>query len=520
MGTNSPRSGAAASGAFWAAAIVLAVGATRVGSLEQEVIDWDESTFVLVAASVLDGRLPYVALFDIKPPMIFFLLAGAMAAFGESLVSVRLLGAACVAVSCVAVFAIARRRTDPVSAGLAALACVAVFSTRLGQPTYTELPAAAAFMAALWLCLARGDRLWAAAAAGALVSVAVLTRANLFPVAAAFAVWLAAAAPWGRASFRAAAVFALAGAVPPALTVLVYWRAGALAELWLAVVVAPLAFAEASSDPARALGVFAVRWFDTILWKPHLAGPFALAGAAGLWAAFRSARRGAPGERREAALLLLVCGAVAASVLIGDDAGHRHYWLQLFPILAVLGARALAWARARARWRPFAHVLVAACLAEAAWKTGPPAARLALDPAGAFDGHFVRRAARAIAEDRRPGDAVWALTHHLVYWYLDTDPPSKLVHPSNWAKPETVAPLAAAGYIDRNLLRGTLASRPAYLVTDAANPVPWYLEGEDAARLRGAIAADYAPFHDEGGVRVYRRRRGETGASTPPPPAG
>ena len=68
----------------------LLILATQLGSLVEEVIDWDESTFILMAADVLRGNLPYLNLFDNKPPVMFFALAGALAAFGESLVTVRL----------------------------------------------------------------------------------------------------------------------------------------------------------------------------------------------------------------------------------------------------------------------------------------------------------------------------------------------------------------------------------------------------------------------------------------------
>ena len=106
---------------FWVLVFVLIVGVTQIGSLEREVIDWDESVFILMAANILDGHLPYVEMFDNKPQLIFFMLAGVMAVFGESLLVVRLFGDVCILASCAAVFAIARRWTDPISAGLGTL---------------------------------------------------------------------------------------------------------------------------------------------------------------------------------------------------------------------------------------------------------------------------------------------------------------------------------------------------------------------------------------------------------------
>lgn len=126
---------------FWITAYALLIIITRIGFLQIEVIDWDESTFILMAQSVLDGHLPYVELFDIKPPMIYFMLAGAISIFGKSLLAVRILGAVCILISSVLVMQIARRQSGPLAAGLAGLVVVALHAQPVAQFTSTELPA-------------------------------------------------------------------------------------------------------------------------------------------------------------------------------------------------------------------------------------------------------------------------------------------------------------------------------------------------------------------------------------------
>ena len=506
-------------GAFWIAALVLWVGVTHTGFLATEVANWDESTSVLIAASVLDGHLPYVALFDVRPPMIYFMLAGTMAAFGESISVARLFGAVCVLVSSIAAFAIARRSTDPVSAGLAALMLVAVTAASNWGAVFSELPATASFMTALWLCLARGDRLWAAAAAGALLALAVLTRTNLFVVAAVIGLWLVCARAPAGARLRTGAVLALAAAVPPIPIFLLYWSVGALAELRLVLIDVRLAFAEHAVDPAEALRNFAEAWLRFLEWRKPLAfGPFTLGVVVGLAAAARGLLFGERRKRREIAPLLLVFAMVFVSIIFfGDAKGHRHNWLQLFPILTIFCAGAIAWAR-RAVWRRWiARAAILLCCAGTAWRDVPGSLRVAANPAGVLDGYAIRRAARAIAEVREPREDVWALERHLVYWYLDTLPRSRLAHPSDFTKPWTIEPLSAAGYVRRDVLRATMAARPAWLVTRAAaDPAPWYLSDDDAVRLRRMIADDYAVFHEGGGTRVYRRLRRGGGAPDSP----
>jgi hypothetical protein len=63
---------------LWLSAFAVLIVVTHLGSLSREVINWDESTFMLMAQDILRGHLPYLAQYDNKPPGIFFALAAAM----------------------------------------------------------------------------------------------------------------------------------------------------------------------------------------------------------------------------------------------------------------------------------------------------------------------------------------------------------------------------------------------------------------------------------------------------------
>ena len=175
---------------FWIATYALLIIITRIGFLQIEVIDWDESTFILMAQSVLDGHLPYVELFDIKPPLIYFMLAGAMSVFGKSLLAVRIFGAICILISSVLVMQIARRQSGPLAAGLAGLLVVALHAQPVAQFTSSELPATTMLLGALWFLINRRSSVSGMIFAGLLISLATLTRSNLAFVAVAFGFYL------------------------------------------------------------------------------------------------------------------------------------------------------------------------------------------------------------------------------------------------------------------------------------------------------------------------------------------
>ncbi len=527
------------SGALWFMALVLAVGATQIRSLEQEYFN-DESTATVMAGHLLDGNLPYVKLFDNKPPMIFLLLAGAMALFGESLLVVRALGDLFLLMSAVAVFAIARRRTSPASAGLGALLLIAIHAKGPGTATMAALPATALALAALWLLLARRERLWAVAAAGLLLSLATLTRTNLGFLALACGAWLGVAPlrPSLGVRWRAVPVFAVAGLAPLGFLGLVYGWADALEALYLANVVVPLSFSSSMGMAQVLSGLLEYMRFQ--IWAaPQLFLPFAAAFAAGLaaaalrlppvrrrfapfWPAHRTAEGAeAPSVGRstdpaEQELLWLALLATLLAVLI-SGAAYLHYWLQLYPICAVFCAYGIDWMRSRAVLRWVGYLLPAVALAGALAKAAPATARLATTPGHLSAQHGIRAAALAIDEERGRNDTIYAFAGQLIYWYLGMMPVSVVVHPSNLGNPGIMAPLAEAGRVGADEVGRILALRPTWLVVRAAPEagavVPRYFDGRNADLLRRLLANEYRVFHEGGaaaqGIRIYRRLGGQ-----------
>lgn len=501
--------------AFWVAAFALAVFATQIGHLAEETA-LDENTHCLMAAHVLDGHLPYLQFLDNKPPGIFFLLAGAMALFGEHLLVVRLVGDLSLLASCVAVFAIARRWSGRTSAGLAALLLVAVHATKHGFPTLPGIPAAAMIMAALWLLLAHRSRPPAALLAGLLLSLAVLTRTNLAVAAALLGGWLLAACFRPSLGVRplAFAGFAMGGLLPPMALVLLYVGGGedALVRLRIVLIDLPWFYANQSSYAqsayANALNFLAnnERWPLSFL---PFTGALAVGVAASLGIGWR--RRRDERALRELAWLALV-GVALSVVATATRSPSRYYLLQLFPIMAVFCAHGLEWMRSQARLRLLPLLLAAIALGSALAQTLPAAVRLVGDP-GYLDSRWVaRKAAAALAPNLGPKDSVQAFEHPLIHWHLRTMPVSPILHIRNLSHRAVMSPLAASGLVAANELQRILDLRPTYLVLGAGlgdRPVS-YLRDAEAQALGSLLADHYRLFYDQGAdaqrVRIYRRK--------------
>ena len=528
----------------WSLVFAVAIVVTQIGSLGWEHVV-DENTFTVIAAHVLDGNLPYVQLYDIKPPVIFLLLAGAMALFGESLLVVRAVGDLFLLASCIAVFAIARRQIGQAPAGLGALMLIAIHAVYFGQPTYTEVPATAMLMAALWLLLARRERLWGLAAAGLLLSLATLTRTNLGIVAAALSVWLAIAA-WRRPKCGirplGVALFAAVSMVPPGLLALLYWQADALAVFYLANVATPIGYQ--SQDGMWDILLQLAGWFEgTTRQMPLSYLPFFVTLAAGLAASALAPSHGAkrwlarwpalvraseaahssgaahsiggreePSTNADNQLLWLALIATLLAVLANGRL-YGHSLLQLYPICAVFCALGIGWISSVPYLRWPGCLLPAIALAGAVKHTAPDAVRLVTAPEHLSKLHEIRAGAQAVAAVRRPHDTIYAFRYQLIYWYLDMMPVSPVVHPTNLRKPSIMRPLAAGGYVAEDELRRILDLGPTWLVTaqrqDTPGPVPGYFDGDDAALLLDLLARDYQLFYEGGSqwrrIMIYRR---------------
>lgn len=68
--------------------------------------DWDESTFIIMGQSVADGNLPYEHMWDLKPPLLFYIIGFIQKLFPDSLIAIRFLGVLFIFLSSVVVFRI------------------------------------------------------------------------------------------------------------------------------------------------------------------------------------------------------------------------------------------------------------------------------------------------------------------------------------------------------------------------------------------------------------------------------
>jgi hypothetical protein len=75
----------------------------------RDYIDRDESTFILMGQSIADGYLPYDRLWDLKPPLLFYLFAIIEKLFPHSFVAIRFFGVIVIFLSAILLMKIGRQ---------------------------------------------------------------------------------------------------------------------------------------------------------------------------------------------------------------------------------------------------------------------------------------------------------------------------------------------------------------------------------------------------------------------------
>ncbi len=508
--------------AVWIWPIVLAVLVllTQSGALVHEVLNWDESTFMLLGSDLRDGTLPYIERFDNKPPMIFFIYAGWMSVFGETVLSARLLGDFSMWLIAVTVFLIARRHVDSLAAAASAALYVSIHAVEPGFHTAAGFPAMAMVMAALYLLLVYPHKHLAVLCAGVLIGIAVLTRTNLAYLALASGLWIAVLGLiWpGRFGFVRMSPFAYGagGLIPLGIIVGIFGYGGALYELWLASVEVAFSYSKEWESGAIQAGIGHVyQWMHSMSETPLLHGPFLMATLLGVGATlwpWAQARERAPDtgpglNRMDWALIWVFLISIQWSILQSGSL-YKHYWQQFFPLTCLFVAVLIGRLNGHTIWRGLALALVAVPVLAGLGRMGPSSLQVLTKPGYATDQYDILAASLILEDMMEPDDRVWALTNHVILHYLDLPTVSRVTaHPSNITRTSITTPLEEAGYIQPNELERVMDSLPEFIVSNTDGNLYYF---RDRALIPAYLAAHYDLVHTTPVISLYRLKEDQS----------
>jgi 4-amino-4-deoxy-L-arabinose transferase-like glycosyltransferase len=446
-----------------------------------DVISWDESTFILMGQSLLDGHLPYTELWDIKPPLAFVAFAFFIMVLGKSIIAIRIAGTLCVFLTSWFVYVIGRELGDypsgmlrDRSVGILA-GIVTIFSMSLirsGQSTMTEHLACVLLIGGLAWLITRTMTPGVLFLGGLLLTGATLVRLNLAYVVIGVGIWLLFSkfkhqkVSWGGIFAYCLGSFSLIF-----LTYLPYLITGDGTIWFNSVVLAPLSY----SDSVEQMGT----------GKKILGACLIFVTLSQLW------QRTSSKKQQEFSLLQTLLFATVISILRGGEF-HQHYYIQLAPLLALTVA--LFWGRLPSpRGRLILVGLVAAILLAIAQPifsqyqligdrlmTGKPL------PYG--NSYEIIKYLQQHNPEQQP---VYLMKNHLVYWLTDLKPLSKAAtHPSNVGKDYLFQYIEGAQSSAEGEMRKILAKKPKFIIKQENSS---HVEEHPAANLlfQQILTTDY-----------------------------
>jgi 4-amino-4-deoxy-L-arabinose transferase-like glycosyltransferase len=501
-----------------AAGALLACGALvlflRLPALPQSEIDWDESIYLLMARSLLQGHAPYTAIWDHKPPGIYLLFALAQLLFGQTVLAIRLLALLVVTATSCQLWLYGRHVLGSRTIGALAALFYALFSTQNGGlASNAEIIFAPFTVAALLLLRWRTGvpatiqprRRWTFLAVGLLLGAAIQIKAIAGMELLAALALIASTPLLGRrqtprpqfsAALRAAA-WVTAGALLPLLAAA---AAFALSGHWPDYLYANFTANAIYLRAAPALTAGAA--MGALLGQVR--------GATLLWIAALAAlplavliRRRHPGVLLDLGVLGLWLACTMAAALLSRRL-FPHYFLQTLPPLSLLAALVIVQAvrldsqLPRARQALLIGLILAIGLARPVIR--PMQQSLGEIQAllrGAERVELLVHTAGYLRERMAPGDYLYvAEGPPMLYYLTGAAIPTRYVLPtllnSDGAAMAGIDPLAE--------LERIMALRPRYVVL----PENYQRDPAFLARLHVRLAEDYALERSLQGILLYR----------------
>ncbi len=385
----------------------------------RDYIDRDESTFILMGQSWVEGHLPYTELWDLKPPITFLVFAAIIYVFGKSFIAIRLLGVLLVTSTAFFTYKIGQEAHSKKAGFWAAIATVILLSLFGSlQGVMSEHICMAFFMPGLYL-LIKFKKWETTFLAGLLMGIAVMTKMNI-----AYALlflgffiyydhykrqgWIKAI---GYATLYGSGILLII-----ALTLLPYYIQGSHG-LWVSSVFeAPVAYISARRYSILKLApVYVVlTGFFVFAWKRKLLN-FKLI----------------PVQY----LLVAIVGVLFAFYKGGRINGH--YLIQLHPMLLLLVVMAISELEffKRFKWKPY-FLFILLLIPMETYLEYINIVQNKYQRDTFFNGEGIS-VPKYIQENHLDTQNILFLGYHIGYWGLNAKPPTKAAtHPSNICRDE------------------------------------------------------------------------------------
>lgn len=429
---------------------------TQFYSINIEVINWDESDFILLGNSFFEGNLPYEQLWDLKPPLHFIYIGTMFKIFGPSLLIARIAGDLLIFFTSVSIFFISRKILSENESNIVALIYIFLTSYLFAQPTMTE------YLSTLFVIVSmisfQTNTNKSLFVTGILVSLAVLTRTNTAFILVLY-FFLIILKSFGRGKVFS---FILGSSLPVIILSLVYESRNLFNIFLQSIFTIPLGntlirdnFLNVFRDSYEGIfleNIFAFQNFFVL-------GLFFFA-----YQIFKNKKYRDLVIKNfiEIDLYLYVFIFLCISIIVGGRF-YYHYLIQLFPFIALFSVYAISKIFELKKIYLFAILFLISL-------NSFPLVIQSFQNLKNYDEIVLNYKVQNVASLIDEKGSVLALDNHLIYFYLDIEPITPVVHPNVIFKEAEyeilISSLVELNLIELNQSTKILNSFPDYIVCE------------------------------------------------------
>ena len=384
----------------------------------RDYIDRDESTFILVAQSWVDGHLPYTELWDLKPPLVYLFFASIISIFGKSFVAIRAIGALGVAITAFFTYKIGKEIKSVHMAFWAATACV-YFLSLFGslQGVMSEHLSMMFFMPGLFILIKFNKPGWFFIG-GLLLGLSLMMKLNLAYAVLVIGVFFLIYAIKERSVVKELwklTLLAIGIVLVIGVTILPYYCEG-IAHVWYnSVLLAPLEYSNMIRSSFFELlpACILLGGFFFISWKKQ-------------WLSFS--------DSSTQLLTLVVIGIFVSFLKSGKINGH--YLMQLYPLMLLLIGIVLTKTMSFHKNYVTITIVLLLLLPLESYREYVAVIKNYTTHKTFFNGEGFT-VPNYIREHQLNTKDILFFEYHIGYWILDEQPPTKAAtHPSNICRDE------------------------------------------------------------------------------------
>lgn len=385
----------------------------------RDYIDRDESTFILMGQSIVDGHLPYIELWDLKPPIVFYVFALIIYVFGKSIIMIRLTGAILVGAAAFLVYKISKTGSTKTISWIVGAFGVYLASLFGSLQGLMSEHVSALFMLLGLYYLIRSHNGISVLLASIAMGLSLMTKINIgYGLVLVMAYYLLQFRNAHNKLSHLIMMFVFGGGILTVvlLTCLPFAITGKEIIWWDAVFRAPLAYAEATQGSYLAVLPIGLLFLGLIIffWK---------VGALNLK------------DHKVVLVVLLLLGLLFSFVRSGKINGH--YLIQVYPLILILIS--VIWAHYQRIITPSLTLIFLIILLVAPFESYKEYSAIAQHRSlqGKLYNGEGFSVPQYIEETGLNTNNILFLEYHIAYWFLNKKPPTKAAtHPSNICREE------------------------------------------------------------------------------------